>query len=43
MIGIAVGRDEISLLAEGTDRKFPRKTERQLTQLLVSRALALPH
>ncbi len=39
----ADGRDEISLLAEGTDRKFPRKTEQQLTQLPVSRALALPH
>jgi hypothetical protein len=43
MIGIAVGRDEISLLAEGTERRFPRKTEQRLTQLLVSRALALPH
>lgn len=43
MIGIAVGRDEISLTTEGTDRKFPRKTEQRLTQLLVSRALALPH
>ena len=43
MIGIAVGRDEISLLTEGIDRKLPRKTEQQLTQLLVSRALALPH
>jgi hypothetical protein len=42
MIGIAVGRDEISLTAEGTDRRFPRKTEHRLTQLLVSRALALP-
>ena len=25
MIGIAVGRDEISLTAEGTDRRFPAK------------------
>ena len=43
MIGVAVGRDEISLIAGGTDEKFPRNTEQQLSQLLVSRALALPH
>ena len=43
LIGAAVGRDEISLIAGGTDEKFPRNTEQQLSQLLVSRALALPH
>jgi hypothetical protein len=42
-IGVAVGRDEISLIAEGTDERFPRTTEQQLSRLLASRALALPH
>jgi len=42
-VGVAVGRDEITLTTEGVDQRFPRKTERRLTQLLVGRALALPH
>jgi hypothetical protein len=43
LIGLAVGRDEISLTAEGVDEVFPHKTEKLLSQLLVNRALALPH
>jgi len=43
LIGAAVGRDEISLTTAGIDRGVPRKTDQRLTQLMVSRALALPH
>ena len=42
-IGIAVGRDEISLTTEGVDEAFPSNTRKRLAQLLVSRALALAH
>lgn len=42
-IGMAVGRDEISLTTEGVDESFPGNTRKRLAQLLVSRALALPH
>jgi hypothetical protein len=43
MIGVAVRRDEISVITGGTDATFLRRTEQWLSQLLVSRALALPH
>jgi hypothetical protein len=39
----AVGRDEISLVTGAVAESFPRQTERQLSSLLVSRALAQPH
>jgi hypothetical protein len=43
VLGFAIGRDEISLTTGGLERTFPRTTQQQLSQLLVSRALALPH
>jgi hypothetical protein len=43
IIGVGVGRDELSLLTTAVAEGFPGGTERRLTSLLVSRALAKPH
>jgi hypothetical protein len=43
IIGVGVGRDELSLATTGIAEGFPGRTERRLTSLLVSRALAKPH
>jgi hypothetical protein len=43
IIGVGVGRDELTLATTGIAEGFPGRTERRLTSLLVSRALAKPH
>ncbi|HWF26746.1 MAG TPA: hypothetical protein VG275_14915 [Solirubrobacteraceae bacterium] len=43
IIGVGVGRDELTLLTTAIAEGFPAQTERRLTSLLVSRARANPH
>lgn len=43
ILGYGVGKDELTLTAFALDRPFPRQTERQLSSLLISRALSRPH
>jgi hypothetical protein len=43
LYGYAVGRDELSLMTLAIGRDFPAQSERQLSQLLVTRSLAHPH